>query len=118
MSINYNLEIEQGATFRQVFTWQDASTDPATPYDLSGWTARMQVRKTAASSLVVLELTTENGGITLGGAAGTVSLYIAATATDDLSPNFSGVYDLELVGPSDVVRLVQGALKVSAEVTR
>jgi hypothetical protein len=78
----------------------------------------MQVRSTAASSTIVLELTTANSRITLGGTAGTVDLLVAANVTAALTPGLY-VYDLELVsGGGEVTRLIEGNFNVKAEVTR
>lgn len=110
--------IYQGATFRKRLTW---TAPGGTPIDLTGCTARMQVRSEVESLDVLLELTTENGGITLGGAAGTVELYAGATATSAITWQ-SGVFDLEIVfpgaSPDDVDRIAQGSISVSPEVTR
>lgn len=64
------LTIYQGATFRKRLTW---TAPGGTPVDLTGCTARMQVRAEVGSPTVLLSLTTVNGGITLGGALGAVS---------------------------------------------
>lgn len=111
------LTIYQGATFRKRLTW----TGPAptrTPIDLTGCTARMQVRPDIESATVLVELNTTNGGITLGGVAGTIELFIS----DEASAAFtwlSGVWDLEIEFASgEVRRLVQGTVSVSPEVTR
>jgi hypothetical protein len=112
---NYDLVIEQGATFYQEIIWKDSSE---TPIDLTGYTARMQVRKTVKSSDTILSLTTENGRITLGDDAGTITLEVDAEDTADLT-EFCGVYDLELeAGDGTVTRLLQGQIEVSREVTR
>jgi hypothetical protein len=90
-----------------------------TPVNLSGYTARMHIRLTAASTGdPLVTLTTENAGIALDNTAKTITLTIAATATDDLTFT-SGVYDLELVSNTDVVYpLLSGRITVEAEVTR
>lgn len=112
----HDITIEQGATFLLNLVWRD-STD--TLVDLTGYTARMQVRQTHKSAdPPALTLTTENGAITLGGAAGTISVVAAATATGDITFK-RGVYDLELVSGSGVVtRLIDGVVTVTPEVTR
>lgn len=109
--------IYQGATFRKRLTW----TGPAptrTPIDLTGCTARMQVRPDIESATVLVELNTTNGGIALGGMAGTIELFVS----DDASTLFTwtaGVWDLEIEFPGgDVRRLAQGSISVSPEVTR
>lgn len=110
----YNITADQGATFTRTLTWRDANDALV---NLTGYTARMQVRPTIASNSVALELTTENGRITLGGALGTIALNVPATAMDDLVAG-SYSYDLELVNGATVVRLVMGSFVVRAEVTR
>jgi len=111
------LSVEQGATFTKVLTWKAGT--PAVAVDLTGCTARMQIRPTIASATVHAELTTENGGITLGGAAGTVTILITATATAAFTWT-EAVYDLEIVLADAVTvhRLVYGSVVVSPEVTR
>ena len=111
-----NITIIQGATLDLLVTWRTG--DPATPVDLTGCTARMQIRSKVDSPDVLLELTTENGGITLGGAAGTVRRFVDATDTAAITWK-SGVYDLEIEFPDGTVRrLISGGVSVSPEVTR
>ena len=110
----YNITAEQGATLSRTITWKNSTGNPI---NLSGYTARMQVRADYESAASLLTLTTENGGITLGGALGTIVITASATATAALSAG-SYVYDLELVLSDVVTRLVQGAFAVNAEVTR
>jgi hypothetical protein len=115
MAAKYKLTIEQGATFRQVLTWKDGT---GAPINVSGCTGRMQIRPSIDSATVLLELTTLNGGVTFGGAAGTVTLLIPATQTKDFAW-LSGVYDLEVAFPDGTVRrLLYGTVVVSREVTR
>lgn len=108
--------IYQGATFRKRLTWK---TGPlSSPVDLTGCTARMQVRSSVDSPIVLLPLTTENGGIALGGTAGTIDLYVSDAGTTAITWS-GGVWDLEIVYPGgDVTRLAQGSISVSPEVTR
>lgn len=109
------LTIYQGATFRKRLAWLNPDR---TPIDLTGCTARMQVREEYASPLPLLELTTENGGITLGGAAGTIDLLSSDEDTATMEWN-GGVFDIEIAHPNgDVTRLAQGSISVSPEVTR
>lgn len=115
MSNVYDLSIDQGATFQLLITWNDPSGNPI---DLTGYTARMQIRPEVTSSTVILEMTTENGGITLGGVAGTISLTKSATDTAAVTAD-SGVYDLELATADGIVtRLIQGSVVFNPEVTR
>jgi len=110
------LAIEQGATFRKTLTWKAGM--PAVAVDLTGCTARMHIRAEVASATPLVTLTTENAGITLGSAAGTIVLLIPAIATSAFTWE-SGVYDLEVaLTNGDVRRLLYGAVSVSPEVTR
>jgi hypothetical protein len=78
----------------------------------------MHVRTVANAASTILELTTSNSRITLGGAAGTVTLNVDANTTANLTPGLY-VYDLEVVsGGGEVTRLVEGNFNVKAEVTR
>jgi len=106
--------IEQGATFNLLLTWKINDT----PVNLTGYTARLAARVDVEDTVVILSLTTSNGGITLGGSAGTISLDQTAVQTTAL-PAGTYVYDLELItGSATVTRLVQGELNISPEVTR
>lgn len=111
----YDIVCEQGASFLRTLVWQDENE---TPINLTGYTARMQVRPTVQSNTVLVSLTTENGAITLGGATGEVRLELTATQTNAL-PAGRAVYDLELVSTYGfVTRLVEGSFTVKAQVTR
>ena len=109
----YDFEIEQGTTLNKQMVWKDST---GAPVDLSGYTARMQLRPSISSDTVLLDLTTENGGITLGGVLGTITLHFTAAQTAALSKG--GVYDLEMIVGGNVTRLLQGAVSLSKEVTR
>jgi hypothetical protein len=88
------------------------------PIDLTGWTARMQIRSEIDSTTVLISLTTENGGIALGDDAGTIELYISAEDTADIDWDCA-VYDLELVNIDDEPdRILAGRITISDEVTR
>jgi hypothetical protein len=66
----YDILIEQGATYSQVITYKESGA----AISLVGYTARMQVRSTLESAEALIELTTANGRIALGGSAGTITL--------------------------------------------
>ena len=106
---------EQGATFSLSITW----TNPdGTPINITGASAKMQVRATKTSSNVILEASTTNGRITLGGSAGTVIFNIPASVTSLLSVG-QYVYDLNITDSSgNITRLLEGAFFVDGEVTK
>lgn len=88
------------------------------PLDLTGYTARMQVRQSVGSEQILLELTTEDGGIAIDAATGTITLQVSATDSAAFTWR-AGVYDLELIDTGGAVtRLASGAVTVCPEVTR
>jgi hypothetical protein len=111
-----NLLIYQGATFDEVVTWKVGEAQ--TPVNLTGCTARAHVRSVLEDTVVLMELTTSNGRIELGGTTGIVRLLISATDTAAINWT-EAVYDLEIVFADGTVRrLLAGNVKVSPEVTR
>lgn len=110
-----DLVIEKGATFRKTLFYKDSNKDAI---DLTGYTARMQIRDTAASTAFLAELTTENGGITITPLLGQLDLFISDTDTSALASD-SGVYDCELIDAGgEVIKLVRGTVSIIEEVTR
>jgi hypothetical protein len=120
---NYNLVAEQGSSYNKTLTVRD-TTDAL--MDLTGYTARMHVRERYSAEAKLIDLTTENGGISLGGALGTISLSISAASLAEIAvpdqpgtpPSRACVYDLELVFGAAVTRLLQGKFTIYREVTR
>ena len=110
-----NLKLDQGATNRKLVTWK--AGEPAVAVDLTGSTAKAQVRATITSEEVLVELTTENGGIVLGGVAGTVEMIFSPVHTVGVTWR-AAVYDLEIITGTEVRRLLQGTITLSPEVTR
>lgn len=103
----------QGATFDLNLTWKVAGT----PVNLTGFTARMQVRPTFDATSSVLSFTS-GSGITLGGTAGTILVAASAVSTAGVAVG-QYVYDLELVSAGTAVtRLIQGNFILDPEVTR
>lgn len=110
----YTFYAEQGATLERVITYTDSLDEII---NITSYTAKMQVRTTAASGTVILELT-DTSGITINGAAGTLTLLVDASTMSAIAAN-TYVYDLEITAPSNkVTRLIEGKFVVKAEVTR
>jgi hypothetical protein len=123
---NYNMTCQQGSTFTRTLEIEqpDLAEDPTgntfVPFNLAGYTARMQVRRTIDSPSFLLELTTANGGLTINPIAGdTNKILIFAPANVTASVSTSGVYDLEIISSGNIVsRILQGIFNLSPEVTR
>lgn len=118
----YNFECEQGQTFRRtlLLTQREDPNDPDSPkvpIDLTGYQAAMQVRKDYLDPSVLVDFSTANNKITLGGPAGTITLELSASETQALTR--SGVYDLEIISANgDQTRIIQGEFRLNLGVTR
>lgn len=111
----YRAACEQGATFRRVIQIQD---NARAPVNLSGYSARMQVRAKASAASPLIEFTSANGRIEMNGPQGKMILKLAASETDTIEPGVY-VYDLEIAnGLGDVQRILEGRFVVTANVTR
>jgi len=110
----YNIVCDQGSTFRRDLIY---SGSDGVPIDNTGMSARMQVRPKEGSGTVLLSLTTENGGLILGGADGSIQIVVSAVQMA-LVPAGKHRYDLELVNSGEVMKPVRGAFFVRAEVTK
>lgn len=113
--VKYTLTCWQGKTFEKVFYLKDSQDNII---NLSGYTARMQVRPTLESETVTIELTTENSRIDINGDDGSVTLYIADEDTEGIEAG-TYKYDLELISAGGRVYCpIYGSFKVKGEVTR
>lgn len=109
----YDILIEQGATFNLHITYQ---TNDKLDIDLrDGWLAKLDIRGALADKNAILELSTENGKIILGN--GFIDLNISAAETADL-PVRMAVYDLKISTNDISTRLMMGAVSISGEVTK
>lgn len=112
-----NITVYQGATFKKEWAIYDSEDD--SPYNLVGWTARMQIRAKKKSETPMIELTTENGGIVLDTTTDQSTITIYISAEDTASFSSGGVYDLELIDEyRNVTRIMEGTVTLSTEVTR
>lgn len=87
------------------------------PVDLTGMTARMQLRTKLEDATVIDELTTENGGIVIDAVTSTITLTIPAADTALYTFN-SVVYSLELISGAVVTPFANGTITLVKEVTR
>jgi len=112
--IDYDISTEQGSSLSRVVTYNDESGNPV---NLTGYTARMQVRPRASSGFVYLSLTSPSGGLTLGGTTGTITILVDGSVTSAI-PAGRYVYDLEVVNGVYVDKVMGGDFLLSAEVTK
>jgi hypothetical protein len=110
MAYTVNLYVEAGATFSRQVTYTNAD---GTVFDLTGYTAELQVRETATSATATL---TVEPDITVE--TGVVSWTFTATETSTLTAA-KYVYAIELTHTDGtVIRFIEGDLVVSPEVVR
>ena len=112
-AVTKNFTIEQRATFRKKMTYRDKFKKPI---NLTGYGARMQIR--AADGSLIADLSTQNGKIVLGGAAGTIELVLTAAETTVMT-FATALYDLKLIAPNgDEIRFLQGKVTLSVGQTQ
>lgn len=125
----YDFTIEQGATTNFELQYKDNRNNPI---DLTDYEGRMQIRPFVGSSDVYITLSSSLGpcgtGINMSGSngstpptSGSLGVYISAYSSSLLDWDGDAYYDLELYSGSNdcqyVVRLIQGKIKLSKEVT-
>ena len=110
-----DITIEQGATFSLPLQWFAA--DGITPIDLTGYTARMQIRKDQGSP-VLFDATTANGKIVITAAQGKIVVTMTATESVALDTK-AAKYDLEAVSGGGIVyRVVEGSVTITPSITQ
>lgn len=119
MSKKQNIILNKGETFSKTVLWLNPDRSKK---DLAGYSGRMQIRDKFNNELI-LELTVENGGITVDIQNSAIKLYIDAATTAAIDKSITlGTYDLEMTlnHPSGeyVRRILEGKIYFSNEVTR
>lgn len=116
-----NFKLYPYATFSEKTILKDGDDEPM---DLTGYSARMHIRRNIDDADTLFDLTSEGASpdIVLGGADGSIEFSIAASATDDVPGiDWDGetwVYDLLLSSGGNVDRVYQGRIVVLPGVTR
>ena len=127
----YNFTIEQGTTVNFEVQYKDSNGNPI---DLTNYTGRMQFRPDFADNTGTTYITlssslnSDGTGLNFHGmnslnpyTSGTIGIYIAACTSSNFTFE-SALYDLELYSGSIdcpyTVRLLQGQVNISKEVTR
>lgn len=88
------------------------------PVDLTGYTARMQIRAKIDDPVVIQELTTENGRINISNVSKTITMNIPAATTAGYTFS-TAVYSLEMISSGgQVTPFCSGTITLVKEVTR
>lgn len=135
------LYVEQGSTFTTGFYWYrplldtagnpildaNGNPQPGTPYDLTGYTGRIEIRVETGGA-VLATLTTENGGIRFGRdlttptnpddpTNGRVDITIGANALDAVTAT-TAKYDLKVYdGSGGEWRILTGTVTINQATT-
>jgi hypothetical protein len=109
-----NIRFIQGDTWSISPRWKIGSNY----VNVTGYTAKMQVRIATTSASVIIEMSTDNGRITVSGIDGMFTVALTSAETTGI-PVGNYVYDLEVTSPGGTrTTLLQGGFSVEAEVTQ
>ena len=111
----YNMEIMQGAdmTFEWILT-----DDNDEIKNIAGYSAKMQIRRTAFDNDVLAEYSTDNTKLVVSGSDGKITLALSNSDTAALT-FLRGVYDLYIESGAGVIDYItRGSVDVIARVTR
>lgn len=103
-----NIVIDQGTTFSLSVT---LSNDDGTAKDLSDYTVSSQMRKSYYTNTYTA-FTTDKVNLT-----GEVTISLTATQTSALKAG-RYVYDIEIASSSETVRVLEGIVTITPEVTK
>ena len=106
-SIN-NIVIDQGTSFRLSVV---LTNDDGSPKDLSTYQVNSQIRKSYYTNTFTA-FSTEKVNLT-----GEITISLSAAETSSLKAG-RYVYDIEIEDPSETVRVIEGIVTVTPEVTR
>jgi len=124
----YSFIIEQGTTVNFEIQYKDSNNNPI---DLTGYSAKMQLRPSVESDVVYLTLSSslnsDGTGLNMSGSngltpptSGSIGIYVAS-CTSSLLVFDNAYYDLEIYSGSNcplTIRLLEGQIRLSKEVTR
>ena len=102
----YDFVIYRGTTLRKTFTWKPGNVLA----NLSGYSATVQFRLATVDPSPALTLTSQNGGVVLGGALGTFEMFATPTQMLVLTAD-AYLYEMRIIYPNtDIASLVKGKM--------
>ena len=109
-----NFEVDQNATFSFIVEYKDNN---GLPIDLTGSTAKMQVRDTKGGSKLAFSLTSPAGGITITPLLGKLTIKMTPTQTNKLFYPKSS-YDIMVTDSNgNKIKMLEGFMTLSRSVT-
>jgi hypothetical protein len=118
----YNFTIEQGTSFTRLIEIEYPDPDDLTvfvPFDLTGYSASMQIRRTIDSATPQITLTDSNGRIEIQSASVANAIRLTLSPEETALVETDGVYDIEIEDNSGTIsRILKGTVTLSRQVTR
>jgi hypothetical protein len=109
-----NFEVDQNATFSFILEYKD---DNGNAIDLTGASAKMQVRDTTGGAKLAVTLTSPSGGIVIDQLNGKLTIKMTPTQTNKLFYPKSS-YDLMVVDSNgNKIKLLEGFMTLNRSVT-
>ena len=109
-----NFDVDQNATFSFVVEYKD---DNGNAIDLTGASAKMQVRDVKGGTKLAVTLTSPSGGIVINGPLGKLTVTLTPTQTNKLFYPKS-VYDIMVVDTNaNKIKLLEGFMTLNRSVT-
>jgi hypothetical protein len=109
-----NFEVDQNATFSFIVEYKDENDDAI---DLTGASAKMQVRDTKGGNKLAVTLTSPSGGITIDGPNGKLTVKMTPTQTSKIFYPKSS-YDVMVVDSNgNKIKLLEGFMTLNRSVT-
>jgi hypothetical protein len=109
-----NFEVDQNATFSFIVEYKDNN---GSAIDLTGSSAKMQVRDTKGGSKLAFSLTSPAGGITITPLLGKLTIKMTPTQTNKLFYPKSS-YDIMVTDSNaNKIKLLEGFITLSRSVT-
>jgi hypothetical protein len=109
-----NFEVDQNATFSFVLEYKD---DNGNAIDLTGASAKMQIRDTKGGTKLAVTLTSPSGGIVIDPTNGKLTIKMTPTQTNKLFYPKSS-YDIMLIDSNaNKIKLLEGFMTLSRSVT-
>jgi hypothetical protein len=122
---------DQGATFRAILSIENSDSSL---FNFTGYTAQMEIRATYPQAdpplLNISTTSSASGSLTLGGAAGTIAIYIPASVMQTLPiafpntpplPTVTYYYDIFATntgGNGDTIKVAYGTFSITEAITR
>lgn len=114
--LQYPITIKQGTSFWWPVYYMADRDD--TPLDITGYTAKMVIAETSDADEALIELTTENGYISVDGPAGLLLINIPPAVTAEFPAPWNGFYQLTVTSPTGAVstRIIEGPVAITPKI--